>query len=343
MATDWAEYGRGTASEVQTRKVLADLYHQQHGEALKFESIRSYLGSWLDRKLGETARGTFARYKGAIRKFLEFLADRAERSMSVIQSGDVLAFRNHVADQLSTSSANTDLKILRIAFGQAWRDGIVPVNPVAQIGFLKSRDEGRAKRRPFTVAELKKLISEADDEWRGIIRIGFYTGQRLGDLVRLRWCDIDTANYRIQFQTSKTGRVVLIPLEKYVLDRLVGPRKNAPPDAPLFPKAFAEIQKANGDTRRLSGQFYELLVKCSLAEKRAKANTGKGHTARRKTNPLSFHCLRHTTTSELKNTGATDAIAGDIVGFDTEAIAQNYTHIAEQAKRTALGNLPDIG
>jgi len=34
----------------------------------------------------------------------------------------------------------------------------VPVNPVAQIGFLKSRDEGRAKRRPFTVAELKKLI-----------------------------------------------------------------------------------------------------------------------------------------------------------------------------------------
>jgi integrase len=57
---------------------------------------------------------------------------------------------------------------------------------------------------------------------------------------------------------------------------------------------------------------------------------------------LSFHSLRHTTTSMLKNTGISSAIAGDVVGHYSEAMQRNYTKIDMEAKRQALDKLPDL-
>ena len=59
-------------------------------------------------------------------------------------------------------------------------------------------------------------------------------------------------------------------------------------------------------------------------------------------NPLSFHCLRHTATSMLKDAGVGEAVARDIIGHESKAIRLNYTHIAEDAKRNAVNTLPDI-
>jgi integrase len=57
---------------------------------------------------------------------------------------------------------------------------------------------------------------------------------------------------------------------------------------------------------------------------------------------LSFHNLRHTTTSMLKNAGISDSVARDIVGHESAAVSANYTHIDRETKRTALDKLPDV-
>lgn len=44
----------------------------------------------------------------------------------------------------------------------------------------------------------------------------------------------------------------------------------------------------------------------------------------------------------LKNTGTTSAIAGDVVGHDSEAMQRNYTKIDVETKRKALDKLPDL-
>ena len=44
----------------------------------------------------------------------------------------------------------------------------------------------------------------------------------------------------------------------------------------------------------------------------------------------------------LKNTGTTSAVAGDIVGHDSEAMQRNYTKIDIETKRQALDQLPDL-
>ena len=58
--------------------------------------------------------------------------------------------------------------------------------------------------------------------------------------------------------------------------------------------------------------------------------------------PRSGADCRHTTTSMLKNTGATSAIAGHVVGHDQKAMRRNYTKIDIETKGQALDKLPDL-
>ena len=111
----------------------------------------------------------------------------------------------------------------------------------------------------------------------------------------------------------------------------------------MFPSSHG-ILKAEGRAGTLSNQFYGLLVAAGLADKRThkKAKDGKGRSAKRQLNELSFHSLRHTTTSMLKNAGAAEGVVMDIVGHESASVSQNYTKIEDDSKRQALALLPDI-
>ncbi len=76
--------------------------------------------------------------------------------------------------------------------------------------------------------------------------------------------------------------------------------------------------------------------------KRKHESTGKGRRAKREMGGLSFHCLRHTATSLLKNAGVSDVIAREIIGHDSEAVSRAYTHIETSALRSALDKLPNV-
>jgi integrase len=57
---------------------------------------------------------------------------------------------------------------------------------------------------------------------------------------------------------------------------------------------------------------------------------------------LSFHSLRHTATSLLKNAGVSQAVAMEFIGHESEAISQHYTHIEAATMRSAAEKLPNI-
>ena len=73
-----------------------------------------------------------------------------------------------------------------------------------------------------------------------------------------------------------------------------------------------------------------------MAPPRSHNASRNGRDGKRKGNALSFHCLRHTATSLLKNAGVSEAVAMDIIGHDSRAISANYTHIEVAAKRKAV-------
>jgi integrase len=57
---------------------------------------------------------------------------------------------------------------------------------------------------------------------------------------------------------------------------------------------------------------------------------------------LSFHSLRHTAVSLLKDAGVADAVVMAIVGHSSVAMSHRYTHVGKEALQRATAKLPEI-
>jgi len=190
--------------------------------------------------------------------------------------------------------------------------------------------------------QIKRLLSVANEEWRGIILAGLYTGQRLGDIATLTWSNIDLQKEGIHHFADKQGKSIHIPIAKPLMEYLETIPAEDIPNAPLFPKASHAVLSQEGRTATLSGQFRRIMESAGLVPKRTWKSTGKGRTSTRQFNPLTFHSLRHTATSLFKEAGVPHAVVQDIIGHESEAVSRIYTHIGDQAKRDAVNKLPSL-
>ena len=80
-----------------------------------------------------------------------------------------------------------------------------------------------------------------------------------------------------------------------------------------------------------------------LARKSHKKKEGaQGRSGRHEINRISFHALRHTATSLMKNAGISPAIVQEFIGHESEAVNRAYTHIETAAMKRAADALPDL-
>jgi len=261
----------------------------------------------LESKSLEAEPRTHERYETSIRRFLDFLGPKANQDLESLSVSDVLAFRDGVAKRLSPGSTNMDLKVLRACLYAAHRQDLVEKNVTTKVEALKQR--GEAKRRAFTPDEVRNVLKQCDEaggEWRGLVLVGLYTGQRLGDVASLIWSQVDLIKGRISFVTSKTGKRLEMALAKPLFDYLASSPSSDNPKDCLFPRAAA---LAESHTGTISTQFYDrILVPAGLVPARPKnhaAILGQGRDTKRQQSEISFHSLRHTFTTWFKATPVT--------------------------------------
>jgi integrase len=270
-----------------------------------------------------------------VARFVTFLGAKADRALSIIQSADIVRFRDAEATARSRSSANLVVKVLRVMFNSAYKQGIIGKNAASMVDKLKER--GESKRRPFTVAEIERVLSvTGDSEWRGMVLFGLYTGQCLGDLSRLTWRAVNLDERTIAFTTRKTGRRMVLPSAKPLQNYLTSMPSSDDPNDHLFPT----LARRKGGA--LSAAFYDVLAEAGLVEPRTHKATGKGRHAARPVSELSFHSLRHTATTMLKAAGASDVLAREIIGHDSAVVSRGYTHLGTEDLRESINRLPDV-
>ena len=189
LAVNLESAARRGLTEAHARNLVADLYARLNTERLASQSVADFFEQWLARKKVEAKSGTFKKYESVVKQFLAHLGERRRKDIAAITSRDVAAFRDALAGRLSIGSANIALKIVKIGFASAFRDSLISINEASKVKTLtKSSDRG--ERRPFTIAELRRLFAVASGEWRGLLLTSFYTGgQRLGDMARLTWAE----------------------------------------------------------------------------------------------------------------------------------------------------------
>jgi integrase len=170
--------------------------------------------NWLERRKHEVSPSSLLRYSTVVRDFLEFLGPRTGEEVSVIAPSDIRQFRDHQASRMSAASGNFSVKVVRNAFKTAIRERLLTENPAAVdfIDPIKRRNENH-RRRAFRFPELEKLLAASEGtEWKGLILGGLYTGQRLGDIARLTWANVDLNSGEISITTEKTARMQIIPI-----------------------------------------------------------------------------------------------------------------------------------
>ena len=116
------------------------------------------------------------------------------------------------------------------------------------------------------------------------------------------------------------------------------------PAAPIHPRAF-EIINVQGKSGHLSNWFADLLSAAGLREKKKHRKTdedGVGRGRGSSAGGLSFHCLRHTAVTFLKEAGIPAAVVMEMIGHDSEAMSQHYTHVGKEALEKAADSMPNL-
>ena len=330
---------QGKENLARLRRNFAEFCREHFRPETPTLSMRDYAQQWLDRRKVETSHGTQRRYRNAIDNWLEFLGPNADRGVEEITEAQVFAFRDARATARATLTANTELKILKMIFRSARCQGYLFEDPAEGVKTVKNRTN--FARRPFSIDELRAVLALADDEWQSLIKFGLYTGQRLGDLALLTWSQIDLDRDEIRLTTRKTDKRLLVPIAAPLREHLLAIAGDDP-RAPVHPRAYATVSAQFERVGTLSNQFSDLLVACGLRGPQPHRSRGIGRAGKRKGIDLSFHSLRHTAVSLLKDAGVPDAVVMALVGHESAAMSRHYTHVGKEALARAAKTLPEV-
>jgi integrase len=197
-------------------------------------SFGALCAEWLDYIEHDRKRkpSTVRDYRNTVRKML--IPGFGESTpIEDITTADVEHYRTDLVatDLLSPRTINKSLVLLHGIFKRGVKAHGLPSNPVAAAERQPERDSG-----DFTVVdpgEVALLASKSEnDQDATFYVVASFTGLRLGELLALRWSDIDFANRLVHVRrswvlgqelTPKSGKVRSVPLidqAAVVLDRL---------------------------------------------------------------------------------------------------------------------------
>ena len=127
--------------------------------------------------------------------------DFGKKKIGSIKYSDILFFYNHLISDLGLHVGTVQYvqRLIRPALEMAVRDNIIRVNPAnGVIQQLKKKTQcgGSYVRHALTLEQQRAFLSYLDEtpeynKWKPLFTIMIGTGMRIGEVVGLRWDDID--------------------------------------------------------------------------------------------------------------------------------------------------------
>ena len=301
-------------------------------------TVGAYLARWLGSQAERVRPSTWGRWERTIRLHVEPHVGR--KKLKELSVGDVDTLLSRlVSGGMKPSSVNQVRSMLRTALTQAEREGLVLRNVA---GLAVPRRSERTHVEPYTIEEARRLLAGSRDHRQGpLIALALATGLRRGELLALRWDDIDGDRLRVertvqwrkgpQVGPPKTGagrRAVL--LNRVALDALSRQRVRVNEARLLAGPQWQDMGLVFPN--RHGG--YQVDANVTASVKRAMAGAGV---------PVkTVHALRHTAASLLLAEGMTLYDVRHFMGHSSIAMTSDiYGHLVESRAATVATALDD--
>ena len=306
----WRTTGTRSFEEAKSRvrAMEKDYVNWNHITVLKFRA------QLLDILRGQLQDSTVALFDQALRKFAELIGDKLLRSVGPY---DVERFKSLRLREVSAQKVAIDFRQLKAAFSRAVKFGIIQKNPFKEVKNVRIPDKDPLYLTPVEFDRL--LESTSDQQLRAIMILAVCTSMRIGEIVNVRWPDIDAANRVVHLKNRpdfvlKGKRQRPVPLNDTCLSLLATLEKRG------------EFLFCNRKGRKLSARWVSERFRRVIR----KAGFPKG---------LHMHSLRHTGASWLVQAGVPLAYVQRILGHYSITTTQMYVHTAPEHLRESVTKL----
>jgi integrase len=248
--------------------------------------------------------GTLGIYENSLRHFLVAVGDQ---QLSSISAQHIDIFRQQRLREVSPTTLNLNLRSLRSAFSYAVRWQLLSNNPFTRVPLCKVPE-----RSPlfFSAEDFKRLVSGIKEKWlKSIVILAACTGMRRGEVVNLKWRDVDLAQKELRIESSggyrtKCGKRRAIPLNIVALQLLEELSKDR------LSEYVVTVEGRRVREPYLSRRFKQYIHRLGFDPS------------------FHFHNLRHSFASWLVQNGAPIYEIQKLMGHSTIRVTEIYAHLA---------------
>ena len=274
--------------------------------------LQTKLSVVIDNYLSNKYKGS--RLKDEQRK-LDFWAKHlGSKQLRDVLKSDITTTLSRLPSHLTNATINRYKAAISVVFSYACSEYDLPDNPVRHI---RSLPEPRGRIRFLSDDERSRLFEACRasnwDKLYPLVLLAITTGARKGELLGLRWCDVDFDRQTAFISTTKNGEPRVLPLTDSVVVELSRFKDQEPElifNSQIKPDKPYEFRKL----------WLKVLIKAEI-------------------NDFRFHDLRHTTASYLAQNGATLLEIGEILGHKQIQMTARYSHLTINHKQRLINKV----
>ena len=349
---------RYASTQEEAVKLLHEISYMRDMSPKNFESIT--LGEWLDLCLevymkNSLKQSTYLSYEGYIRVHLKpALGNLQLRDLSPRLLQEYYNYKTETEGLSPKTVININL-FLHKALSYAVTEGYIPSNPAASINLSRGN---KPQIEILTRDEQAQLIRASYQHRYGVfIRLVLFTGLRLGELLGLRWEDLDMKasllHVRRTLNRLNKVRKPTVPGENRTEIVIQPPKsQNSIRSIPLLPAVMQDLMNWRNIQRNdqaMAGDQYQdsgMVVTNPFGgfiEPRTFKDQYDQILALAGLRHFTFHALRHTFASRAMEQGMDAKTLSVLLGHASVSFTMDtYAHVLTDYKKESMALMEDL-
>ena len=233
-----------------------------------------------------------------LRKFSEWA--EIDTVLQEVDRPMIERFQTHLlAKGLSKSRVNRYIASLKSFFYRHLEWGNVQKNPAKGVKMFPEA----MRVRYLELGQIELLVDHCSERLKPIVLVALLTGLRKGDILKLRWNDIDIENRKVHLLQGKTKNPLVVSMSEALVSVL-----KAIPVYLDSPHVFNDDGKRLTRFGWLRADFIKAVEAAGIKD-------------------FTFHDLRHTFATHQRFLGKDITVIKELLGHRTTKMTERYAHI----------------